>query len=111
MRNLFFISLILVVALTMFGCSGDAPPFFRIRNERSTKASMQVKTSNGNTININNIEPGSTSEYQASTEGLIEITVIIQGESVVPTASFNAVNNGRYTIVILAGTTPALRID
>ena len=38
--------------LTIVGCSDEVNPKFRIRNERSTKANVQVQTTGGNTIKI-----------------------------------------------------------
>lgn len=112
MKNLTALFLILTLLMSIAGCSSeDRDPEFRVRNERSTKVSAQVKTSNGNTININNVEPGQTTGYQSVVEGLIEITVSIQGDTAKPTHSFRATKNNRYTIVAAAGDPPSIRVD
>ena len=97
--------------LTIVGCSDEVNPKFRIRNERSTKANVQVQTTGGNTININDVEEAETTEYQSAAEGNIAATAVIQNETVSPTINFFASKDIRYTIVIQTGTTPSLRID
>lgn len=97
--------------LSLTSCSSDEDPQFRIRNEGSEKANVQVQTSGGNTININDVAAGQTTAYQSAGEGTIVATAVIQNASVSPTVTFFAANDTRSTIVILAGTTPSLRID
>lgn len=97
--------------LSMVSCSDEVNPQFRIRNERSTKANVQVQTTGGNTININDVEEAETTAYQSAAEGNIVATAGIQNETVSPTITFFAAKDVRYTIVIRTGTTPSLRID
>ncbi len=97
--------------VVMSACSDEEDPQFRIRNERSDKANVQIQTSGGNTININDVGPGQTTSYQPASEGTIVATAVIQNESVSPTATFFGAKDTRPTIVILAGVTPSLRID
>lgn len=101
-----------LIACCIAACSTDpdTEPRFRVRNERNTKVNMQVKTSNGNTININDVQGGITSAYQNTTAGTIVATATIQGESVSPTATFNASMNASYTIAVKNSTPPALEI-
>ena len=103
-----------VVALVAFasfaGCS-ESPPSVRVANQRASKANVQIKQANGNTINHNDVEPGTMSNFQGIAEGAIVVTAGIQNESVSPTASFNGSNENNYTIVILAGDPPTLRVD
>jgi hypothetical protein len=107
---IFLLSTGLVVSL--FACSTDPedPPRFRIRNDRSTKASVQIKTSGGNTININDVQPGQMTGYQDAAAGQIEATASVQGESVSPKVVFNAQTNGNYTVVITNTTPPTLNV-
>ncbi len=42
-------------------CEGENPRAF-VQNNGIEKVSVQIKTSNGNTENINNIDPGKSSE-------------------------------------------------
>lgn len=108
--------IILILVATGFlipfvGCSDDPDPQFRIRNERSDKANVQIQTSGGNTININDVQGGQTTSYQPAAEGTIVATAVIQNESVSPTARFFATKDSRFTIVIQTGNPPSLRID
>ena len=108
-----FYSLTLFFLVSVVGCSKDEEkdPSFRVRNERPTKVSAQIKTSNGNTININNVDSAQTTAYQSVAEGKIDITVSIQGDTAKPAHSFIAAKNNQYTIVSAAGTPPTIRVD
>ncbi len=57
-------------------CKGEDPAA-RIINEGSEKASVQIKTSGGNTENINNIQPGSSSEYVSYAPGEVVFTATV----------------------------------
>lgn len=64
------------------GCSDGCDkqdPTVKLVNNGTSKADIQIKTSNGNTENINNIEPGSSSEKRSFAPGAIEFTISIQG--------------------------------
>jgi hypothetical protein len=54
-------------------------PAVRLVNNGTGKADIQIKTSGGNTENINNIEPGSSSILRSFAPGDIEFTIAIQG--------------------------------
>lgn len=105
----FFCASLLVV--TLLACSADEEPAVRMRNDRSTKANVQLKTSGGSTININDVAPGQTTDYQNIADGRVDATASIQNESVSPTASFNASKNNKYTVVVVSGNPPTLRVE
>ena len=111
MKNILVGILSLAFLIASISCSDETGPKFRIRNERSTKANVQIQTSGGNTININDVEPGQTTVYQTASEGNIIATAVIQNESVSPTTTFFAANNERYTVVIQTTNPPSLRAD
>jgi len=92
-------------------CSSADDPNIRIRNERADKANVQIKTTGDNTININDVTAGQTTTYQSVAEGNVTVTAVIQNESVSPITSFFAAEDMQYTIVILTGDTPILRVD
>jgi len=100
----------LAVLLSFTGCSDD-PPSVRVVNQRATKANVQFKQANGNTINHNDVESGTYSNFQDVAEGAIVVTAVIQNESVSPATTFNASNDNNYTVVILGGDPPTLRVD
>jgi len=111
MKNIVLGILSLAFIVAVVGCSDAADPKFRIHNERSDKANLQIQTSGGNTININDVEAGQTTAFQTAAEGNITVTAVIQNEPVSPKASFFATKDTRYTIVILTGVIPTLRVD
>lgn len=109
MKKIAFYTAITFISLTIMACS-DKPPSIRVTNERSTKANVQIKTP-GNTINQNDVAPGTTTNYQEIPEGKTDVTAVIQDESVSPTTTFNASNDNNYTVIILNSTPPALKVN
>lgn len=83
MKKLFTILLLAVVfAFINTGCSDDCDgtdPKVQLINNGTGKADVQIKTSGGNTENINNIQPGASSENRSFSQGSIEFTITIQG--------------------------------
>ena len=112
MKRVLFGILSIAFILVINACSSDSvDPTFRILNQRSNKANVQIQTSGGNTININDVLPGQTTAYQSAPEGTIVAKAVIQSESVSPEKSFFAGKNTRSTIVIESDSIPTLRID
>ena len=111
MKNVFFFLSIVGIFYLSLECNQDTPPRFRVRNDRATKANVQIKTSDGNTININGVDTGVISDFQSTASGRIDVSAGIQGETVVPTLTFNATNNSSYTIVVATGNPPTLRLE
>jgi hypothetical protein len=74
---LIFIGLFLVLSISSCKkCKGEDPRA-RIINNGTKKASVQIKTSGGNTVNINNIEPGTSSEYSSYAPGQVTFVVTV----------------------------------
>ena len=59
-------------------CDGENPSV-QLVNNGTGKADIQIKTSGGNTENMNNIESGTSSERRIFDRGDIEFTISIQG--------------------------------
>ncbi len=110
MKSTFIAVAALAVLLSFTGCSDD-PPSVRVVNQRATKANVQFKQANGNTINHNDVESGTYSNFQDVAEGAIVVTAVIQNESVSPTTAFNASSDNNCTVVILSGDPPTLSVD
>lgn len=76
------IALILALFFSLFlagcGCDGEDPSVI-LTNNGTGKADIQIKTSGGNTENINNVMPGTSSEKRYFKPGSIEFTINIQG--------------------------------
>ena len=68
------------LAITISGCkkkcSGEDPRA-RIINNGMNKAGVQIKTSGGNTVNINDVAAGSSSDYNSYAAGQVTFTVKI----------------------------------
>ena len=109
LKNILIYLIAFTFTIGLIGCSKE-PPSVRVYNQRSTKANVQIKTSS-NTINQNDVAPGTATNYQNISEGQCEATASIQNESVSPTTTFNAANDNNYTIVIVNGNPPTLRVD
>jgi len=74
--------IIVSVSFFLLGCSDHCEgenPAVQLFNNGSGKADIQIKTSGGNTENINNIESGTSSEKRSFDPGEIEFTIVIQG--------------------------------
>jgi hypothetical protein len=69
----------LCFALTLSNCKKckDEDPRARIINNASQKVSVQIQTTGGNTVNMNNVQPGSTSDYANYAAGDVMFTVSV----------------------------------
>lgn len=110
MKKLFTLILLVGLVLINIACS-DEPPSIRVKNERTNKANVQVKQTNGNTINFNDVSGGTTTAYREIVEGATIATAVIQNEQESPSASFTTYLNKNYTIVITSTNPATLRID
>ena len=81
----------LVFSLLASGCKKckNEDPRARITNNGTQKASVQVKTSGGNTININNVDPGTSSAYASYAPGEVTFTIVVSNASYVKTTTIS----------------------
>lgn len=79
LQKFLFIPIFLLIGVSSCSdkCRNDDPRA-RITNYGTNQASVQIKTSGGNTENINNIEVGETSDWRSYAAGLTEFTLVIQ---------------------------------
>ncbi|MCX7874720.1 MAG: hypothetical protein N2321_00990 [Melioribacteraceae bacterium] len=108
MKNILLKIFVLLFVIT--ACSSE-PPSIRVLNRRTNKANVQIKTANNNTININDVGSNQTTPYQEIEEGYHKATATLQSESASPFIYFTTIKNRKYTIVVLDGAVPSLRID
>ena len=74
-----FISLIICLSfISCASCDGENPSVLLINNGTG-KVDIQIKTSGGNTENMNNIQPGTSSDRRTFAPGDIEFIIAIQG--------------------------------
>lgn len=90
--------------LLNLGCNDDGcenqNPTVKLVNNGTGKADIQIKTSNGNTENINNVEPGTSSERRSFAQGDIEFTISIQGEAETVVYMLTTLFCNNYTVTI-----------
>jgi hypothetical protein len=108
-KNVFKLLSILFLFITFVACSDD-PPSFRVKNENTSKANVQIKTVS-NTENINDVQPGTLTNYKEVAEGKVNVSAEIQNETNEPTNTFNAEKNNKYSIIITNTSPPVIRID
>lgn len=76
--KLFSAVLLFVAALFLTSCSRcEDKPRARLINNGTEKADIQIKTSGGNTENINNVMPGTKSDYRSYSPGQVTYTVTV----------------------------------
>jgi hypothetical protein len=109
MKTLTKLISVTILIIAFIACS-DEPPSFRVKNEHTNKANVQIKTV-ANTYNINDVQPGTVTGYREVTKGLVQITAEIQNVTDEPEGSFNAEDNKNYTIVIRNTTPVSIIID
>lgn len=68
--------LFVVVLSSCDKCDGEKPKA-RIINNGTGEASVQIKTSGGNTENINNVPKGATSDFRSYDAGAVTFTVTV----------------------------------
>lgn len=70
-------------AITLNSCKKSVveDPRARIINNGTQKASVQIKSSNGNTVNINNIDPSTSSAYSSYAAGQITFTITVNNSN------------------------------
>jgi hypothetical protein len=75
--------LTLVLAITLNSCSGcdNQNPTARVVNNGTDDVSVQIKTSGGNTENINNVAAGMSSSYVSYAAGEIEYTIVLKDKT------------------------------
>lgn len=78
-------------------CKNDLPQA-RIINNGSSSASVQIKTSDGNTVNINNVAAGTASAYASYAPGTITFTITVNKANYVQDVSAGYCNS--YDIAI-----------
>lgn len=84
-KRFFNLSVIIILFFTFFSCSdcNNEKPRARITNLGVENASVLIKTTSGNTENLNNIEPGKSSEFKSYNSGSITFTVTLKNSATI----------------------------
>ena len=87
-------------SITLSGCKKckGEDPTARIINNGTQKASVQIKTSGGSTVNINNVDPGTSSPYSSYAAGQVTFTIKVNTVDYVKTVDLS--NCYEYDIAI-----------
>ena len=88
------------VAVAATGCKKckDEDPRARITNNGTQRASVQVQTSGGNTVNINNVDPGASSDYANYAAGKATFTLKVNNVDYAKTLDVSKCHE--YTVAI-----------
>lgn len=80
MRKLNYLLCLSLFFITLNGCKNckNEDPRARVINNGTEKASVQIKTSGGNTVNINNVDPGTASAYSSYAPGEVTFTITVK---------------------------------
>ena len=71
--------LFILLAIGLVGCNKckNEDPRAIVVNDGTGSVSVHISTSGGNTININNIDAGQSSEYQSFAPGAVAFTITV----------------------------------
>ncbi|MSP58223.1 MAG: hypothetical protein EXR17_05100 [Flavobacteriaceae bacterium] len=101
MKNSFLMILLAgLFTITMNGCKKckNEDPRAKILNNGTQKASVQIKTSGGSTVNINNVDPSTSSSYSGYAAGQVTFTIKVNNVDYVKTVDM--INCYDYDIAI-----------
>ncbi|CAN5281386.1 hypothetical protein BH09BAC1_BH09BAC1_31020 [soil metagenome] len=106
MKAIYLALCVLVLTIGATSCKKckSEDPRARIINNGTASTSVQIKTTGGNTENINNIEPGTTSDYRSFAAGSVMYTVSVGNNSPIESTVVMA-ECFEYDIVIGANNT------
>lgn len=82
--GIFIIGITLMSLNSCKKCKGEDPSA-KIINTGTIKASVQIKTSGGNTVNINNVDPGTSSPSSSYAPGEVVFTITVDNTNYVDT--------------------------
>lgn len=92
MKKLLLLIAVVTIAMVSFNsckkCKGEDPRA-RIVNNGTKTADVQIKTSGGNTVNINGVGAGTTSEYKSYEAGDVTFTISVDKNNYVKVVSMS----------------------
>ncbi|WP_299680870.1 hypothetical protein [uncultured Tenacibaculum sp.] len=82
LKSFYSFFLILILTFNFTSCSDckNENPRARITNMGTEEVSVQIKTTGGNTENLNNVEPGKSSEFRSYDSGTITFTIVVKDD-------------------------------
>jgi hypothetical protein len=103
MKNLVTGLVVLIFAVAISGCSkkcNNEQPRARVLNNGTGAVSVGIKTSNGNTVNINNVDPQTASAYASYAAGAITFTITVTATKIPVVKDVTVSNCYDYDIAI-----------
>jgi hypothetical protein len=102
-----YILLLMTSGLFFLNCGkcDNEPPSVTLVNNGTAKADIQIKTSEGNTENVNNVMPGTTAPKRTFIAGKIEFTIGFQGDTSSIKYDLETQNCNDYTVIIKSDNT------
>ncbi len=110
MKGISGVMLLAAVLVSLAGCTEDAPRV-RVLNLRPTTVDVQLKPRSGSTININDVGPRSATGYVDIPATAYEVDAKVENVSASATTFFTADMDQTYTVVVLDGDPPTVRVD
>jgi len=73
MKKLLGFAVLLVLTLALTACGDDPDPRFRVTNNYASEVNISYKVAEGNTVNMNGVATGTTSEWKTIPETSVSI--------------------------------------
>ena len=106
-----FTTILITVAMFVFlGACTEEAPSVRVRNDLDSKINVQLKPATGNTVNINDVEAGSTTAPMNVEEGVWTASASVQSQPLKSTQTFKTDNDILYTIVLVNVESPVIQV-
>lgn len=102
-RKLIGLTVLVVFACALVACGDDPDPRFRVTNNYASSVNISYKVADGNTVNMNGVATGTTSEWKT----VPETTVTVAGfpadaAKTQDPLTFATAKGYQYTVVVAA---------
>ena len=102
-RKLIGLTVLVVFACALVACGDDPDPRFRVTNNYSSEVNISYKLTGSNTVNMNGIATGTTSEWKSVPETTVSIENFpADKDNSQEPISFATAKGYQYTVVIAA---------
>ena len=109
MKKMLIAALAAASLLAMAACSDKTT--VEVQNGNTVKTNVSLKVGDGNTININNVEGGTTSEATEIGQGECRVTTAMESGNSPADTTFTAEKSKGYTVIISSGSNPTVSIE
>ncbi|MBI5214323.1 MAG: hypothetical protein HY960_01060 [Ignavibacteriae bacterium] len=109
MNSFFRFSIFASLLFILSSCTTE-PPKVRVSNQRSEVIDVQLKRTQANTINLNDIAGNSSTGYIDLSPYIYEVDAKVEGISQSGTTHFTAEEDKSYTIIVSAANPPVVTV-